>query len=128
MENNDALETLMSHPVMTNIKSGRSMDIQTVMAISLNWAYDQSISNNMPLGLSNAIQLANEYRSETNSIAEASNNLLKYEIPKISGFGFLHSLSGNSSLISNIPSVLLLQLRLVNAIAHLAEHDLNDEK
>lgn len=127
MENNDALKALMNNPIISNLKIGKSMDTCAMVETSLNWAYEQTLSNNLPLGLANSMQLADEYRLSANSITEASNNLIKYEIPKISGIGFLTSLGGLYSLPANMAAVFLCQLRLVNAIAYLAERDPDDE-
>ncbi|WP_018665768.1 TerB family tellurite resistance protein [Bacteroides gallinarum] len=128
MNYSESLKTLMNNPVIANLKQGKGINTCAALETSLNWAYDQTLSNDMPLGLANAIQLSEEYRLTSKSITEASNNLIKYELPKISGIGLLTSLGGFWSLPANVASVFFLQLRLVNAIACLAGRDPEDEE
>ena len=58
----------------------------------LNWAYNQTLRTDMPCGLCNALELADEYRMNYSSIMEASDKLIKDQLLKIGGTGLLISL------------------------------------
>lgn len=121
----DSLNTLLSNPVIANLNSGNTTE---AMTLSLNWAYTQSACGEIPSPLVNAMQLADEYRLQYPSLTEAANNLIKFELSKISGVGLLTSFGGVVSLPANIATVLLMQMRLVQAIACLAGRNLDDEE
>ena len=46
----------------------------------LNWAYNQTLRTDMPCGLCNALELADEYRMNYSSIMEASDKLIKDQL------------------------------------------------
>lgn len=121
----DSLNTLLSNPVIANLNSGNTTE---AMTLSLNWAYTQSACGEIPSPLVNAMQLADEYRLQYPSLTEAANNLIKFELSKISGVGLLTSFGGVVSLPANIATVLLMQMRLVQAIACLAGRNLIDDE
>lgn len=121
----ESLNALINNPVIANLKSTNATE---AMTISLDWAYNQAASGEVPPPFANAMQLADEYRIQYPSLTEASNNLIKYELPKISGVGLLTSLWGTVSLPVNVAAVLFMQIRLVQAIAHLAGRDSDDEE
>ena len=77
----------------------------------LNWAYNQTLRTDMPCGLCNALELADEYRMNYSSIMEASDKLIKDQLLKIVSMGISW----------------MLQLRLINSLAYLGGYDLNSE-
>lgn len=96
----------------------------------LNWAYDQTLRQDMPWGMCNALELADEYRQRSSSLTEASSRLIKDEVLKIGGIGFISSLGGLVSLPGlplNIGISWAMQLRIVNALAYLGGRDLESE-
>ena len=96
----------------------------------LNWAYNQTLRTDMPCGLCNALELADEYRMNYSSIMEASDKLIKDQLLKIGGTGLLISLGTLFNPVG-IPVSMgiswMLQLRLINSLAYLGGYDLNSE-
>ena len=82
----------------------------------LNWAYNQTLRTDMPCGLCNALELADEYRMNYSSIMEASDKLIKDQLLKIGGTGLLISLGTLFNPVG-IPVSMgiswMLQLRLI---------------
>lgn len=127
MAYSDELKIFIESPIISALIKGNKCDINAAMEFALNWAYDQTLKDSMPLGIPNSMQLANKYRLGSASILDASNNLIKYELPQVCGVGFLTSLGGLYTLPVNVASVFVLQMRLVNAIAVLAGRNISDE-
>ena len=121
----DSLKTLLSNPVIANLNSGNTTE---AMTLSLNWAYTQSACGEIPPPFVNAMQLADEYRLQYPSLTEAADNLIKFELSKISGVGLLTSFGGVASLPANMAIVLLMQMRLVQSMACLAGRNLDDDE
>ena len=120
-----SLNALTANPVFKRVTN--VVEASGAVTMSLNWAYDMTMSDNLPLGLANSMTLAREYREKAASVSDACNNLIKMEMAKTCGGGFLTSLYGISSLPINMSLVFFLQLRMINAIASLGGRDLDAE-
>ena len=99
------------------------------MSQALNFSYDKAV-NGIP-GLDSAIELAESYRNN-DCLLDQCNTLIRWQNTKAGTSGFLTGLGGlllmPVTLPANITSVLFVQIRMIAAIAHLAGHDLKDDK
>ncbi len=96
----------------------------------LEFAYDKAI-NGVP-GLDSAIELAESYKEKGKTPYEQCNKLIRWQNAKAATSGFLTGLPGllmmPATLPANITSVLYIQIRMIAAIAHIAGHDIKDDK
>jgi len=96
---------------------------------ALNFAYDKAV--NGIAGLDSAIELAESYKNDDH-LHEQCNSLIRWQNTKAGTSGFVTGLGGlilmPVTLPANITSVLYVQIRMIAAIAHLAGHDLQDDK
>ncbi|MFA7074440.1 MAG: EcsC family protein [Endomicrobiaceae bacterium] len=101
-----------------------------VMTTMLNYAYEKSIDG-FP-GFSSAINLAEEFRSQNNDIESSIKSLVNWQITKSACTGFVAGLGGLITLPVTIPAnitiIIMLQVRMVAAVAYLRGYDLNSEK
>ena len=96
---------------------------------ALNFAYDKAV--NGIAGLDSAADLAENYKND-DCLHDQCNSLIKWQNTKAGTSGFVTGLGGlilmPVTLPANITSVLYVQIRMIAAIAHLAGHDLKDDK
>lgn len=108
---------------MSSLISGETM--HEVM----EWAYDKSING---IGLGTAIGMAEDYLSETGSLEDKINSLIRWQNTKAGSAGFVSGLGGlvtlPVSLPANIASTLYVQIRMIAAIAHMAGYDIKHDK
>jgi hypothetical protein len=103
----------------------------TVMMSALNWAYDQAASD-IP-GLGSAEGLANSYlKSAGGSVDKAIDDLINWQTGYAGAAGFATNLVGIMTMPiaipANLASVLLIQFRMIAAIAHLRGYQISDER
>lgn len=102
---------------------------ESKMQQMLNFAYDKAV--NGVVGLDSAKELADGYRKE-GTLYDQCNSLIRWQNTKAGTSGFVTGLGGlilmPVTLPANITSVLYVQIRMIAAIAHLAGHDLRDDK
>lgn len=95
----------------------------------LNWAYDKAISGY--LKFDSAEQLAQSFKSQR-SIEEQVNSLIRWQNTKSATIGFITGSGGVFTLPVAVPAnfatILLIQVRMIAAIAHLNGHDIKNEK
>lgn len=108
---------------MSSLISGETM--HEVM----EWAYDKSING---IGFGTAIGMAEDYLSETGSLEDKINSLIRWQNTKAGSAGFVSGLGGlvtlPVSLPANIASTLYVQIRMIAAIAHMAGYDIKHDK
>jgi len=108
---------------------GSSALTQEKMSEALDWCYDKSV-NGMP-GQKSIDELVEDYLSK-HEPEKAIDVLINTQLTKASVSGFLSGLGGvvtmPVSLLANITSVLLVQLRLIAAIAKIRGYDLHDDQ
>ena len=96
----------------------------------IEWAYEQA--NTGFIGMDSAIDLAEEFRKDNETIIEAVDSIIRWQIAKAGTAGFVTGLGGiitlPLSLPANITSIAILQLRMIAAIAHLGGYNVKDEK
>ena len=126
MDHTNPLGTLLDNPVIASLKN-KPASVNSMVSTILDWAYTQTLNDDLPLGLANSPRLAAEYTASDTPPAAACANLVKHELPKLSGIGLLTSFGGLTTLPVNVAAVYFLQLRLVNAIAVISGRDLQDE-
>jgi len=102
---------------------------ESKMQQALSFAYDKAV-NGVP-GLDSATELAENYKND-DSLHSQCNSLIRWQNTKAGTSGFVTGLGGlifmPVTLPANITSVLYVQIRMIAAIAHLADHDLEDDK
>ncbi|MDY3204652.1 MAG: EcsC family protein [Arcobacter sp.] len=95
----------------------------------LDFAYDKAV--NGVTGLDSAIELAESYKND-DCLHTQCNSLIRWQNTKAGTSGFVTGLGGlilmPVTLPANITSVLYIQIRMIAAIAHLAGHDLKDDR
>lgn len=95
----------------------------------LNWTYDKAISGY--LKFDSAEQLAQSFKSHR-STQEQVNSLIRWQNTKSATVGFITGSGGVFTLPVAVPAnfatILLIQIRMIAAIAHLNGHDIKDEK
>jgi hypothetical protein len=102
-----------------------------VMTQALNWAYDRATAN-IP-GLGSVADLAESHlKSCGGSPEKALDELIAWQVGYAGAAGFLSNLGGIAtmplSVPANLASVLVIQLRMVAAIAHLMGYKPHDER
>ena len=97
---------------------------------TLTWAYNQALSSHGPID--GAIELADSYRGRHGSPRRDANALIRWQTAKAAGSGFITGLPGLPAmpvtLPANLTSVLLIQMRMIAAIAYLGGYDLNEDR
>ncbi|WP_087500122.1 EcsC family protein [Pseudomonas sp. SID14000] len=97
---------------------------------ALDWAYDKAM-NGIP-GTGTALEFAQEYRRNNDTILDAANSLIRWQNTKAATSGFLTGLGGIITLPvavpANVASVMYVQLRMITAIAYLGGYDPRDDR
>ncbi|MFE7060790.1 EcsC family protein [Sutcliffiella sp. NPDC057660] len=82
--------------------------------------------------MDNAIELAENYLSKNGTLVENANSLIRWQNTKSATSGYLSGLGGlivmPVAIPANITSVILVQIRMVAAIAHMGGHDLKSDE
>ncbi|MGD6831855.1 EcsC family protein [Sutcliffiella halmapala] len=98
---------------------------------ALDWSYDKAVYGGIP-GMDNAIELAESYLSKNGTLVENANSLIRWQNTKSATSGFLSGLGGlivmPVAIPANITSVILVQIRMVAAIAHMGGQDLKSDE
>ncbi|MEH7444274.1 EcsC family protein [Bacillus sp. JJ1122] len=98
---------------------------------ALDWSYDKAINGGVP-GMDTAIELADSYLQKSGTLDEKVKSLIVWQNTKSATSGFLTGLGGLITLPvavpANITSVILVQMRMVAAIAHMGGYDLKDDQ
>ena len=102
-----------------------------IMMAALNWAYDR-VTGDIP-GVGGAEKLAEDHlKSNENDIEKTINELIAWQIGYAGAAGFVTNLGGllvlPVAVPANLASVLLIQLRMIAAIAHLRGYRIKDEQ
>ena len=98
---------------------------------ALDWSYDTAVNGGIP-GTDTAIELAENYLKKKGTLKQKVNRLIRWQNTKSVTSGFLTGLGGIITMPfvipANIASVLLVQMRMVAAIAHMGGYDLKDDE
>jgi len=98
---------------------------------ALDWSYDKAINGGVP-GMDTAIELADSYLQRSGTLDEKVKSLILWQNTKSATSGFLTGLGGLITLPvavpANITSVILVQMRMIAAIAHMGGFDLKDDQ
>lgn len=98
---------------------------------ALDWSYDKAINGGVP-GMDTAIELADSYLQKSGTLDEKVKSLILWQNTKSATSGFLTGLGGLITLPvavpANITSVILIQMRMVAAIAHMGGYDVKDDQ
>lgn len=96
----------------------------------LEWAYDKAV-NGIP-GFDSAQELAMDYMTESDSLRECADALIRWQNSKAAISGFATGFGGFVTLLATLPanitSVLYIQIRMIAAIAYMGGHDLKNYK
>lgn len=97
---------------------------------ALDWTYDKAI-NGVP-GLDSASVMAQDYLKGDGSLTDKANSLIRWQNTKAGTSGFLSGLGGvvlmPVTIPANISSVMYVQVRMIAAIAHMGDHNLEDDR
>lgn len=108
----------------------KSLTQETIMK-ALDWSYDKAINGGIP-GMDTAIELAESYIKKDGLLEDKVNSLIRWQNTKSATSGFLTGLGGIVTLPvaipANLASVILVQIRMVAAIAHMGGYDLKDDQ
>lgn len=108
----------------------KTMTNKGILSKTLDWTYDRAIVGFS--GIDSAYDLANSFLSQSGTLHEQVNSLIKWQTAKSGTSGFLGGVGGlvtMSFLIpANMASVLYIQIRMVAAIAYMGGYDLNNDK
>jgi len=104
---------------------------QDALMKALDWSYDKAVNGGLP-GIDTAIELAQNYQNKSGSLIEDANRLIRWQNTKSATSGFLSGLGGvifmPVTIPANITSVILVQIRMVAAIAHMGGYDLKSDE
>lgn len=99
---------------------------QEKVEAGLDWAYRQAIHGELPF-VESAEQLARDYKDKAGCLEDAVDSLIRNQVAKASTTGFLTGLGGlivlPVTLPANLAAVLLIQLRMIGAIAYMCDYD-----
>jgi hypothetical protein len=116
--------------VIEMLKDVKTLTHDTMMT-ALDWSYDKALNGGIP-GMDTATELADNYLKKKGSLEEQVNSLIRWQNSKSAASGFLTGLGGIITLPvaipANIASVLLVQIRMVSAIAHMGGYNLKDDE
>lgn len=111
-------------------RTSKTMTNKGILSKTLDWTYNRAIVGFS--GIDSAYDLANSFLSQSGTLDEQVNSLIKWQTAKSGTSGFLGGVGGlvtMSFLIpANMASVLYIQIRMVAAIAHMGGYDLNNDK
>ena len=96
----------------------------------LDWSYEVALEG-LP-GVDSAWDLAKDYMNEEVSSVDQVNSLIRWQNTKAATTGFVTGLGGLITLPvavpANISVVLLVQVRMIAAIAIMGKHDVKDDR
>ena len=97
---------------------------------ALEWAYDKALTG--VAGSDSSFDLANEYLKTDGTLLDQVNSLIRWQNTKAGAAGFVTGLGGLATMPiaipANLASVLLIQIRMIAAIAKMGGHDIRDDK
>jgi len=107
-----------------------SQEQQTTLMKALDYAYEKSI-NGLP-GFDSARRMAETYQRSAGTPRDQANALIRWQVAKAGTSGFLAGVGGVLSmpvlLPANIATVMVVQVRMIAAIACLGGHDVSDDR
>ncbi|MFA1710264.1 EcsC family protein [Peribacillus frigoritolerans] len=111
---------------------GKALELtQEAIMKTLDWSYDKAINGGVPR-MTTAVELADSYLNKSGTMDEKVKSLILWQNTKSATSGFLTGLGGLVTLPVAIPvnvtSVILVQMRMVAAIAHMGGYDLKDDQ
>ncbi len=97
---------------------------------ALDFAYEKAMTG-LP-GLDSAVEMAESYMKEQGTLEDQANSLVRWQNTKAATSGFVTGLGGllvmPVTIPANLASVYFIQIRMIAAIAHMAGHDVRDDK
>jgi uncharacterized tellurite resistance protein B-like protein len=114
----------------SNLESEEDKGEVGIMMKALNFAYEKAL-NGLP-GMDSAEELAKDFLKEKGTLKEQVNALIRWQNAKSAAGGFLTGLGGVVTMPVTIPlniaSVMVVQLRMIAAIAYMGGYDIKDDK
>jgi hypothetical protein len=99
---------------------------------ALNWAYDHAVQGIPKVRIDSAVDLAKSYSGPGTSADAAAQSLIRWQTAKAGAAGFVTGLGGVITMPvmvpANLASSLLIQLRMIAAVAHLGGRDVHDDR
>jgi hypothetical protein len=104
---------------------------KSVFMKALNWAYDRAVEG-IPGLFESVEELTASYQRQTGTLDDRARSLVNWQIAKAGTSGFVTGLGGLLTLPvaipANLSSVLLIQMRMIAAVAHLAGYDIRSDQ
>lgn len=104
---------------------------QETMMKALDWSYETAVNGGVP-GFDTAFELAGNYMNRKGTLVQKVNRLIRWQNTKCATTGFLTGLGGvivmPIAIPVNLASVILVQMRMVAAIAHMGGYNLKDDE
>lgn len=101
-----------------------------LLSKTMDWAYDRALGGLS--GIDSAYELGNSFLTQSGTLDDQVNSLIKWQMAKSGTSGFLGGVGGLITMPflipANMASVLYIQIRMIAAIAYIGGHDLNDDK
>lgn len=95
----------------------------------MEWAYEKATDG---IGLGSSVDMAKDYLSESGSLEDKINSLIRWQNTKAGSAGFVTGIGGlatlPATLPANIASTLYIQIRMISAIAYMAGYDIKHDK
>ena len=108
---------------------------EEVVMGALDWAYDKAMNGidvKGVAGMDSARTLAADYLKQEGVLVDQVNSLIRWQNTKAGTAGFLAGLGGivtmPIAIPANMATVMLLQVRMIAAIAHMGGHDLKEDR
>ena len=97
---------------------------------ALEWAYEKALTG--VAGSDSAYDMASEYLKHDGTLLDQVNSLIRWQNTKAGATGFVTGLGGIATMPvaipTNLATVLLIQIRMIAAIAKMGGHDIRDDK
>lgn len=95
----------------------------------MEWAYEKATDG---IGLGSSVDMAKDYLSESGSLEDKINSLIRWQNTKAGSAGFVTGIGGlatlPATLPANIASTLYIQIRMISAIAYMVGYDIKHDK
>ncbi len=105
-------------------------DRKGIISKTLDWAYSKAVVGFT--GVDSAYDLGNSYLSQSRTLDQQVNSLIKWQVAKAATSGFVTGLGGVMvmplTVPANIASVIYVQIRMITAIAYMGGHDIKDDR
>jgi hypothetical protein len=97
---------------------------------ALAWGYETAIGGRI-VGMDSAAEVGDRFREGAGTLQERTNSLIRWQGARSGACGFFFSLGGPAAMLTvplSAALVTFVQLRMIAAIAHMGDHDIESEQ